>query len=59
MIVIVKNMNNLILERSSFTPGMFNAEMNIEGVYFVGCGWSWEEAINQLLAKIVWYFHEK
>lgn len=52
-------MNNLILERSSSVVGMYNAEVNIEGVFFVASGFCWEDAINRLLTKIVWYFHEK
>ena len=51
-------MNDLILERGS-TPGMYIAQMTIEGEYMTGCGYSWLEAINDLLAKISWKYHGK
>ena len=52
-------MNDLILERSSFNVGMYNAEVHIEGIYFCASGFTWEDTINRLLSKIVWYFTRK
>ncbi len=52
-------MNNLFLERSEMTVGMYRACVNLEGDFFIGFGYSWLEAINDLLKKISWKFHGK
>ena len=48
-------MNNLILERGD-TPGMYRAQMNIDFIWMTGVGFTWHEAIDDLLVKIQWRF---
>lgn len=54
-----KSTHNLVLERGT-NPGFYHATLLEDGwIDIDGCGKSWNEAIDDLLAKINWKYHEK
>ncbi len=52
-------MNNLTIEKSTQYVGRYIADIDIEGIHFVGYGEGVLNTVNDLLEKINWYFHGK